>query len=165
MISKETAISMVQVYLDAENQVPAFGWVKYYHNPIKQFLANLLYPKHDFVSNYTFFLDRWIKPDENKWEELPYNKNMELTIDVDNVLDLDVAWWIPYDARAVIVDHNDRYRLLGISPIIVDKDSPNMYSTGSADPQSFIHDFKLYKQRKETKYKWQSQVINRQSFG
>jgi len=75
------------------------------------------------------------------------------------------GWWIPYGARGLILDHDERYAISGNAPIIVDKQSCNMYSTGTASPQLFIDDFKLYKQQKHTKYKWQNHVINLQYLG
>lgn len=164
MISKETAISMVQTYLDTENQKTNFGWVKYYHNPIKKFLANLLYPKSDFVSNYTFFLDRWIKPDEEKWEEVQLDERMKLMVDANNISDLDEIWWVPYGAKAMVMDYDERYRLTGVGPVIVDKQSGNMYLTGSVPPQSYIEDFKLFKKGDKTKHNWHKLIINLQSF-
>lgn len=164
MITKEIAINMVQAYLDVENQKPRFDWVKYYHHPIKKLLSKL-YPEDGFITKFSFFLDRWIKPDEEKWEALSFNENWQLVIDFKWIKDIDEGWWIPYGAKGEVIGKDDRYLLYDIAPIIVDKQSGNMYFTGTSFPQDLIDDFKLYRQGQKSKYNWPNHVINLQNFG
>lgn len=142
MISKETAIILVEKYLAIQNSRPDIYVFKtpVYTGVIKKIQLFILEnywskTKKDIDLDYP---EWYVKP--NKYFE---SKAIEIIMP-EYVEDLGICWSIPYCSKQYYDTRESRYGSIGGGPIFVDKEDGLLYQTGSA-PIHWLESFKKYK--------------------